>query len=65
MGMVLICVGLEYENYGGKYHCWLQMDTKYVYFKVTYVYYSNVLRAYKLLRPDTVHRVHLENGKKL
>ena len=27
-GIVLICVALEYENYGGKYHCWLQMDTK-------------------------------------
>ena len=37
MGMVLICVGLEYENYGGKYHCWLQMDTKYVIVK-SYIY---------------------------
>ena len=27
-GIVLICVALEYENYGGKHHCWLQMDTK-------------------------------------
>ena len=53
MGMVLICVGLEYENYGGKYHCWLQMDTKYVliclklhiHYYITYVYYSNILKA--------------------
>ena len=39
-----------------------------LHYYITYVYYSNVLRAYKLLRPDTVHtvhRVHLENGKKL
>lgn len=27
-GIVLACIALEYENYGGKYHCWLQIDTK-------------------------------------
>ena len=27
-GILLICIAMEYQHYGGAYHCWLQMDTK-------------------------------------
>ncbi|KAK7081539.1 hypothetical protein SK128_018351 [Halocaridina rubra] len=29
--VILCCMCFEFENYGGKYHCWLQMDTPLVY----------------------------------
>ncbi|CAL4061987.1 unnamed protein product, partial [Meganyctiphanes norvegica] len=29
--IILFCMCFEYDNYGGKYHCWLQMDTPLVY----------------------------------
>jgi hypothetical protein len=28
LGVVLVCISLEYENYGGGNHCWLRMDTR-------------------------------------
>lgn len=27
LGIILLIVSKEYKNYGGEYHCWLQMDT--------------------------------------
>ena len=27
LGCVLVAIALHYDEYGGKYHCWLQMDT--------------------------------------
>ncbi|KAG7154006.1 adhesion G-protein coupled receptor D1-like [Homarus americanus] len=29
--IILFCMCFEYENYGGSYHCWLQMDTALMY----------------------------------
>ena len=33
---VLLCisVGLNYESYGGEYHCWVQMDTSLAGFQL-------------------------------
>ena len=25
--LLCLCVGLNYDNYGGEYHCWVQMNT--------------------------------------
>ena len=27
IGITLVVVSLEWKNYGGEYHCWLQMNT--------------------------------------
>ena len=31
IAIVLIICSLCYDDYGGRYHCWLQLDTKLVY----------------------------------
>ena len=31
IAVVLIICSLCYEDYGARYHCWLQMDTKLIY----------------------------------
>ncbi|QQP49870.1 Uncharacterized protein FKW44_010680, partial [Caligus rogercresseyi] len=33
-GITLITIGLQFENYGGEYHCWLRMDTHLAYAQI-------------------------------
>ena len=29
--IILFCMCFEYDNFGGIYHCWLQLDTRLMY----------------------------------
>ncbi len=31
LAIVLCMAGMQYENYGGGYHCWLQVDTNLMF----------------------------------
>lgn len=31
LGVVMLTVGLRYEDYGGDYHCWLRIDSPLFY----------------------------------
>ncbi|CAB4069969.1 DENND5 [Lepeophtheirus salmonis] len=34
IGITLITISLEFDNYGGEYHCWLRMDTKLLFAQI-------------------------------
>ena len=34
LAYVCVCVGLQYDNYGGTYHCWLQVDKPISFYAV-------------------------------
>lgn len=70
--ILLFNLAFEYENYGGKYHCWLQMNTSLIYGQFVPIAFMSIITlaileaagdASQFERLDDVDQTHRDTAK--